>query len=379
MTGKASTLPGGRAVFVVALLGAGTLTAQIAAAQVQPPTVTYRVAVESNAGMDGGIAWQSVFLLNDGRIASFGTGNHAPEQSNAMRIIDPVTNPSTVGSYDLFPWTQSGGVNRYVSNYDNHPSIYIPSENKAVWINHGVFDFAQSSWTYGDREPSTRTWRAFLDDPASSIVGAYNPAVAWCATLDKGVWFGNSSGGYGQDFDVLSIIERNTGGSTPWKVTSTDLGSQGVAGLWYSRNSAVCVGEYLYVGGPKAAGGGNAFYKIHVPTKRLTATLAPFPVLSGEYFPQMVYDSARGHIVLVGAQVLDYDPATDIWRNVTPSGWRGYRSPMGVYHPLQNAIYFRGTPLNVGAYSENFEWHKLVFGAPGTGVSPKAPGGLSVN
>jgi hypothetical protein len=361
---------------------------QPAAAQVPTPTVTYRVAVESNAGMDGGMAWQSVFLLNDGRIASFGTGNHAPNQSNAMRIIDPVTNPTTVQSYDLFPWTQNiappsmtSGTNLYVSNYDNHASIYIPGDNKAIWVNHGVFDFGARTWTYGDRPPLTQDYRQFLDDSANSMAGVFNPAVAWCSALDKGIWFGNSAGGFGQDFDVMTVIERSAPGAVkPWKLTPTDMGSQSVAGLHYARNTAVCIGEHLYVGGPKAAGGGNAFYKIHVPTKTRAATLTPYPVVTDEYFPQMVYDSSRNHLVVIGIRVFDYDIAADMWRDVTPTGWRGYRNPMGVYHPIRNAIYFRGSPLNSSVYGEHFEWHKMTFSLnPGDSLSPNPPTAFSAN
>jgi hypothetical protein len=362
----------------VACVGAATLLAQAAGAQVPTPVVTYGVAVEPDDGMDGSIAWQSVYLLTDGRIASFGTGNHQPDQSNAMRIIDPMGSPSIVQSYDLFPWTQSAGVNLYVSNYDNHASIYIPSENKAIWVNHGVFDFAQGTWTYGDRPPNVLTYKAFLDDSASPMNGVYNPAVAWCSALDKGVWFGNSAGGFGQDFDVLSIIERNQGGGPPWKLSATDMGSQSVAGLSYARNTAACIGEHLYVGGPKASGGGNAFYKIHIPTKTRTATLAPYPEVANEYFPQMVYDSARNHMVLIGIRVFDYDFGANLWRDVTPSGWPGYRSPMGVYHPGARAIYFRGSPVNATAFVQNFEWHKMTF-TLNPADTPNPPVAVSAN
>jgi hypothetical protein len=213
------TLPAALARSILFLAsGSALLLAQQASAQT--PTVTYRVAVESNAGQDGGIAWQSAYLLKDGRIASFGTGNHVANQSNAMRIIDPVGTPGSVRAYDLFPWTQdvsppnlSGGQNRYVSNYDNHASIYIPSDNKAIWVNHGVFDFNSGTWTYGDRAPLSQGYRSFLDDSAVSMEGAFNPAVAWCSQIDKGVWFGNSDGGYGQDFDVLTVVERSAAGA----------------------------------------------------------------------------------------------------------------------------------------------------------------------
>jgi Bacterial Ig domain len=335
------------------------------------PTVTYGVAQESSAGMDGGIAWQSVFLLNDGRIASFGTGNHAPEQSNAMRIIDPVTTPGSVTSYDAFPWTQSGGVNLYVSNYDNHPSIYIPSENKVVWAGHGVFDFVQKTWTYGNRSPNTQGWTGFMEDPLG-MGGVYNPTVAWSSQLDKGVWFGGSAGGYCEGCTVLRIIERGTSGP-PWKITSVDLASQGVEGFNRSRNTAVCIGQDLYLGGAKASGAGNGFYKINLATKTRTATLAPYPAVSGEYFPQMVYDSRRGHIVVLGIRVFDYDVAANTWSDVTPAGWPGYTNPMGVYHPALDAIFFRGMPKNSSALSDMLKWHRMSFSGGSGSVSPPPP------
>jgi hypothetical protein len=326
-------------------------------------TVTYNLATESNAGMDGAIQWQSVFLLNDGRIASFGTGNHAPEQSNAMRIIDPVASPPSVSTYDEFPHTQSGGANLYVSNYDNHPSIYIPGDNVAVWPPHGVFDFAVGSWTYGDRSPNTETWDDYVDATARPSFGdAYNPAVAWCAARNKGLWFGNSAGGTGNEFNTLLTLD-NTGPGA-WKINAHSVTGLSTY-LGYSRNSAVCVGDYLYLFGPLTnssgvATGGNAFYKINVVTYALTATLTA-PADEDDYFPQMVYDSSRQKIILIGKALQEYDLSADTWTDISPAGWPGFTSPMGVYHPTLNAIFFRGIRVG-GVDSDHFKWHRISWG-----------------
>lgn len=341
-------------------------------------TVTYDMAQESNAGMDGSIQWQSVFLLNNGKICSFGTGNHAPEQSNAMRIIDPVTVLGSVSTSDLFPWTQditppnaSTGHDRYVDNYDNHASIYIPSENKVVWINHGVFDFGSSTWTYGNRSPNTQAWTAFLNDPGG-MNGVYNPGVAWSSQLDVGVWFGNSGGGYGRSTNDMTLIERSAvGAAQPWKLTVVGMGGQGVQGISYARNTSVCIGPYLYVAGPSASG--ISFYKIHIPTRTLTATLAPYTAQSNEYYPQMVYDTRRGVIVVIGIKVQEYSLSGNSWSDVTPVGWPGYTSPMGVYHPANDAIYFRGIPTNLTVQSQAFKWHRIVVTGGGGASDTTAP------
>jgi hypothetical protein len=337
------------------------------------PTITYNIATESNAGMDGCMAWQSAFLLNDGRIVSFGTGNHAPEQSNAMRIIDPVTTPGSVLSYDDFPWTQNitppdmhSGSNRYVSNYDNHPSIYVPSANKAIWAGHGVYDFAQKIWTYGDRAPCTQAWTAFCSDPQGGMSSTYNPAAAWCASLNIGVWFGASDGGYGRQSTDLSLIVPGT--STSWTITVTNLASQGVQGLHYARDMAVCIGNFFYVAGPLESGGGSRFYKIDLSTKTLAATLASPP--SSESFAQMVYDSRRARIVLVGHKVQEYNLSTDAWADVTPANYPGYSYVNGIYHPTLDAIYFRGIAQNTVTC---MAWHKMTFPGGGTGCVPAFP------
>lgn len=325
-------------------------------------TVEYAVASESNAGMDGSIQWQSVFLLADDRIASWGTGNHDPEQSNAVRIIDPVTTPGSVTAYDEFPWTQSAGANLYVSNFDNHPSIYIPSDNVGLWIGHGVFDFDTSVWTYGDRSPLTDTYDDFVDVSAlTNFFNCYNPAVAWSTTLDKGAWFGNATGGTGNTRDTLVLLERQAVG-LPWKLTPTDMGSQGVGEIDKGRNSAVCIGDQFYLEAPLLAGG-NAFYKIDLSTQTLTATLTAPTRDVNDYYPQLVHDSARSKLILIGIKLLEYDIAGDTWSDITPAGWPGYKSAMGVYHATLGVIFFRGLPQDAvypGSDPKNFEWHKIT-------------------
>lgn len=331
-----------------------------------PPTITYGLVTESNAGMDGCMAWQSVFLLNDGRIASFGTGNHAPEQSNAMRIIDPIAMPGQLTTYDAFPWTQAmsppnlnTGSNTYVSNYDNHPSIYLPPENKAVWAGHGVFDFASNGWTYGDRPPLTQQWNAFLADARGGMHTTYNPAVAWCESLGVGVWFGSSNGGYGRLANELNVIERSdAGASAPWMITIAGIG--GIDDLHYARDSAVCIGDSLFVWGPVDTDpySGQRFYEINVRTRTLTATLANPNNDDRNHFQQLVHDPVRNQLVLIGKRVQSFNLSTRTWADVTPMNWPGFTSVNGVYHPGEDAIFFRGTPP---MQSDCMKWNKMKF------------------
>lgn len=336
------------------------------------PTVTYDLATEPNGfanGHDGNIAWQSVFLMNDGRVASFGTGNHAPDQTNAMKAFNPVTEAVDT----IFPWTQdedpprwteqspgNHGNDLYVSNYDNHPSIYIPSENKAVWFGNGVFDFAEESWTYGDRSPNTDAYDDFVAELGTPLGSIYNPVVGWCSALDCGVFYGASDGGSGSPTNLI-LLERQAG-SPGWKLTATDMSGQGCAAIHLARNNGAVIGEYFYFGGKKQSDESLVFYKVHILTKTLTETLMPWSAESGEHFPQLVYDSARQKLVLLGIKVQEYDLADDEWTDKTPIGWVGYIHAMGIYHPDDNCIYFRGWPSDEpGTTVESFRWHKMVF------------------
>jgi hypothetical protein len=350
---------------------------------------------ESRIGQQGGaLLWVTDFLLNDGRIASWGIGFHGNghEGTNAMRIIDPVTTPGSVTTYDDWPWTQTGGTHddingfdMYVSVYDNHNTMYIPSENKSVWVNHGVFDHATKAWTYGDLAPSAQPWTQFVDTSATvGFEGIYNSVHAWCAALDKGIWYGWSGGSASHlGVDTLVLLERSPSGSAkPWRTRQVNLGTQ--YGIAYSRNHAVVVGTNMYIGGTGwdgASDGPVIFFKVDLVAETVTATLAPFTLGPGtasyqaDYFPQMVYDSARGKIMLLAYRLQEYDIAANTWTDVSPNNWlsptvdgatangpafTGLGGWRGVYHPGNNAIYFSVSGRSYDAPC-NYQWHKLVF------------------
>jgi hypothetical protein len=345
-------------------------------------TVSYDLCTESTAGMTGAIAWESVFKTTDGKIASFGTGNHAAEESNAMRIVDPVTVPGHVITYDAFPWTQAAGVNRYVSNYDNHPSLYIPTvgtKGVAAWIGHGLFDFDASIWSYGDREPLLASPLSLFMSGITGLTNFYNPAVAWCDQLGIGVWYGSSTGGSTDPYN-LRIVEPS-GTTPPWKVTSHDLtASIAPHALCYARNEGAVIGTDFYVHGQDGYGAtSNRFYKINLVTFAVTElTPAPYEI---DYFPQIVYDSGRGKLIRIGKKLREYNPASDAsgWVDISPTGWTGYQNVMGVYHSTLNAIFFRGMrDHDVYEYPANMRWHRIAaLGATAPDV-PAAPANMRI-
>jgi hypothetical protein len=331
------------------------------------PVVTYDVAQESSEGTDSCITWQTAFLMDDGRIVSFGTGNHAPEQTNAVRCIDPVGMPGVVQSYDLFPWTQADappdaatGSNLYVSNYDNHPSMYLPGDDAVLWAGHGIFDVPTNAWTHGDRPPLSLQWDDYVDtsaSPASATV--YNPGHAWCDELGLGVWHGGSGGGYGVEDPDMVLIEPNEGDpDMPWRLSLHAIA--GSPDFHNARNTAACAGRRLFMGGP-IEGGGTGMVEIDVETRTLVAERAALPDV-GDYYAQMVHDSLRNRLVLLGVGVYVYEIGVDAWVDVTPADWPGYEAVNGVYHAELDAIFFRGTVVDApGDFATCFSWHRMDF------------------
>lgn len=346
---------------------------------VSSPTVDYGLALESSEGMDGSIFWQSVFLTKDGRIVSIGTGNHVPDQTNSVRCIDPVREPGTLQYYELFPWTKDAdGKNLYASNYDNHPSIYLQASNQILWVGHGVFDVAAERWLYGDRPPFTadQNWDDFLKYP-TGWAAAYNPAVAWCDKLNVGVFFGNSSGGYGGPLNQLAIVEPNPDypatDTQPWRIRRSNVAEIDSTNFIYrARNSAVCVGDQLYVLGPVYGPFDPDpiyyFYQIDVSTGKLVDTLPTPEETMGNQYPQLVYDTHRARMVLLGSRIAVYEPSARRWTDVTPDSYPGYMHPMGVYHPAMDAIFFRGRPndfaeqpRDASGRRRDFLWNRVTF------------------
>jgi hypothetical protein len=215
----------------------------------------------------------------------------------------------------------------------------------------------------------------------SGFGGAFNPAVAWCEALGWGVWFGNSGGGFGHAANQLTKIkpvdQNNPAGL--WTTVTTTLGS--AVGITYGRNGAACVGKDMYVVAKKESDGTWCMQKIDLETNAVTTGL-PVPTMhSGDYFPQLVYNSRRHSLVLIGVYLNEYNLDTGAWANITPAQWGpapanyGYESVNGVYCPETDAIYFRAIPYlaatritqsadnPAGTDVRNFQWHRIQMPA----------------
>ncbi len=88
------------------------------------------------------------------------------------------------------------------------------------------------------------------------------------------------------------------------------------------------------------------------------------PTATRTNYPQLVYDSAKNRLVLLGRTVWTYDIASNTWTNLTPSNWVPRDQVMGAYDRVNDAIYFRGMIISATGSSikqDAYTWRKLQF------------------
>ena len=229
-----------------------------------PPTgavLTRNIAQQDMTGHSNAPNYDSVHLLSDGRIASFGdTGIHLDNESNKIQAFNPVTESIDT----LAPWEQwisatnltdkippGGGYNKNSSTHDNHPTGYFASRNVLVWFRHCVFDVGAGAYIRGDRPPMTQGWDTYCTG-GGNFGNRYNPAYVQCPTLNLCAFFGDGPGGVGQ-YNTLTLWRDIGPAGAPLQAESFDLSASGVAGF-RARNNAACIGTKMYVGGGQGGG-----------------------------------------------------------------------------------------------------------------------------
>jgi hypothetical protein len=172
----------------------GTITVSPVATSL---TITYNAA-EGNAVGPTTVSqyWQSAFTTNDGTLLDWGTSDHGVHQDNSVREYDPLTKTQTrvfarqnYGTYaGVSPALNPGGPAFPagaipVTQYDNHPYIYVPRLNSLVILSRGQYRRANNDWPYANRsELRSETVTASSGAPLySSGLPDDNGQLGWAA------------------------------------------------------------------------------------------------------------------------------------------------------------------------------------------------------
>ena len=153
-------------------------------------STSYELTVNSSTALnapywessDGAMAWNSVWMHNDGRIVEVGNGNHVAANSNSIRWHDPLG--KTNGYYwdasfpsfngwgsswpdSVLPSYGSTYGTTYWWSHDNLTQFYIPWKNWYLFQQLMLFDFNTGTFLSGNRHPAIpdRVWQgpAILD------------------------------------------------------------------------------------------------------------------------------------------------------------------------------------------------------------------------
>jgi hypothetical protein len=329
-------------------------------------------------------AYESVHLMEDDRIAEIGwIGIHALEYSNEVKAFNPGTGTmeqitpwekqlSASDPTPMVPPLRTSGVNRYHNTYDNHPSFYFRSLGVLGWMGHGIIDVKNKQHLAGSRAPAPRNYftQPYIMGNRSLAEGKiYNPAYAQCPVIDAVVFYGASAGGIG-DKQGLNILRRSGNPDAPLAISTHSLAASGIPPMERARNTAVCIGSKFYVGGGtlRAADGSTVLnHQLwEIDLVKLTAVKISdnFGLGVWDTFPQLVHDTRRNRLVLLGVKATTFDLARRQWAELKVQGWPtgGYKHVGGAYVASRDAIYFRGTPNDYKAGDPRpWQWNRIQF------------------
>jgi len=379
----------------------------------QSLTITATWNFKKDVPLKGGAFWNKYQVDKRDGIIGWCDGDHADisPESNSVRYFNTGSsafhgiNPGEVG-YLLQPIAYSAGAK--VSEYDNYPWWYAPSDDKFFWIftsqrlagdRGGIFDLPSKQWTHGNSHinaaqwPNGPYWSAYVKPATATFIINKNPPNGFSEALDTAVAVSRQS---------LFLIERNPNhpkteaeprrirvesiSSYPYRVNQEDH--------FDYMNSGICIGEWLYFIRPATAAEASAypnprmreFWKVRlVPPYDQYKKLAFFPryvinpvpnVAQGnvnEYAwgPLLVHDEPSNSILAIFDRLYVYDMDADIWSDRTPSNWQRCLYAVGGMKRATREAFFR-PGINVDLPSSSplkGSWSKIALTG---GIKPRA-------
>ena len=273
-----------------------------------------------------------------------------PGFDNSVRAFDPVTNNWQ------YLWPNSGGTTG-IQARDNYASFYIPRLNELwVWGGSHLEDYvAQTGNTIpvyrsGRFSISQKQWitKSEAEGGAFSEVVAGNmlltgvdPAAAWNAQLDMGVFCCGSGNGV---YDDVYIIEPNSAGPQPYKI-SQFTGPRPPARAQAMNLMVAGATNFYLLGGYTGQADGQYFYAKDFwkfdGIRRVWTRLPDPPAVS--YTPAVTFDSDKNAVVAwVDDHIYVYDIVSDQWNDRTPVGLPCIGNQVGVYSTTAKAHLFTG-------------------------------------
>jgi len=93
-----------------------------------------------------------------------------------------------------------------------------------------------------------------------------------------------------------------------------------------------------------------------------------------QYYPQLLADTLRNRLVLIGKTVSEFNPATKVWNAIPVKDWPsdGFKSVGGAHVARYDKVFFRGTRRSGPAEPTCWQWNSIAF-AGGKAATPPQP------
>ncbi len=356
-----------------------------------------------------GVFWNKYQVDKRGGIIGWCDGDHGEYggDANSVRYFNTGQAPfhgigvGQVG-YLVQPITTAAGAK--VSEYDNYPWWYLPSDDKFFWLSSakqlsgdrgGIFDLGTKKWSHGNGQinasqwPSGPHWTDYVKPLSSSFQVRKNPPNAASEALDVACAISGSR---------LFIIERNPDhpkkDKEPRRISLVDISAYPYKIVTESHNefmnTGVCVGEWFYFIRPASLGERatypnqtmREFWRVRlVPPYNQYEKLAYFPrfdinpvpnvaagrVNTAAWGPLLSYDSASRSIFAVYDRLWLYDIDSDAWADRTPKTWQRILYAVGGTIPRTREIVYRpGINVDIAKGSSDVgSWSRLALSGGG--------------
>ncbi|MGR6033880.1 MAG: hypothetical protein ACU4EQ_03020, partial [Candidatus Nitrosoglobus sp.] len=280
------------------------------------------------------------------------------DPNNSIRCFDSATGEITYvqpDTEDEKKHINGDGLN----DRDNHLSLSIPGRGLLItggaYLNgkeyvNGFFNYKTLRWDYRND-----IYSLFIK-PEGFNWSTFNPAMAWSKKLNTGFVYGGYVNGSPSTF--ITLIHPKDDGTFALEPLKGIPGTQSCMNM---RNSAVAVGEWVYVIGGKCLNnsgiGDTAWFRRFNLVSHQWEQLADLPVV--RLFPQVTYDKQTGDIVVYGGNGADSDGNNywtgrnnvHTWSVDTQGPWidrtseanmPAVRMPFGAYDPTTGEHCYRG-------------------------------------
>jgi hypothetical protein len=281
--------------------------------------------------------------------------------------------------------------NTYATGFDMMENVYNPAYAQCIALSEVAFFGASSGGSgspfqlvvWRNTGPPDAPWRATVYDLSKSGIPYILRARNNAACLGTKMYVGGGGGGYAPTSHVSNSVFHMPahGLRDGYEFTLyPDEGQPAMPlGMTYGQSYVVRDatadsfriahtngGAAMTVVDKSPIRGSRPQYNmwsIDLSDRRVERVSSEWGMGLNDHYPQLVADTTRNRLVLIGKKVSAFDPVTKKWSDIPVEGWPpgGFKSAVGAYSAHQDAVFFRGTPTLGHGAQVPWQWNSITF------------------